>query len=195
MVIATSQCHEIAITVKRHCYEWCNTGTGRCHKKSASKVLISLACRNIDVMLGGLPCQVFTLQVHHLEVSFHRRQCCRRHRRWCPLRESLHLCARRLSASLLGLRTFYWLNHSDFGGGGGGVVTLDGLCCCGLGSLYDIFILFLVAGELALSKESPADGYEYYCLAYHLDGLGGGGVLTAEGICPWIFFTSSPVPI
>ena len=78
----------------------------------------------------------------------------------------------------------YRLHHSDFGGGGGGVVTLDGLCCCGLGSLYDIFILFLVAGELALWKASPADAFDYCYLSCHLDGLGGGGVLTAEGICP-----------
>lgn len=37
-------------------------------------------------------------------------------------------------------------NHLRFGGGGGGVVTLDGLCCCGLGSLYDINYLFGLGG-------------------------------------------------
>lgn len=42
------------------------------------------------------------------------------------------------------------------GGGGGGVLTFDGLCCCGLGSLFGITKYFW--------------------------GLGGGGVVTLVGV-------------
>ena len=33
-----------------------------------------------------------------------------------------------------------------FGGGGGGVVTLEGDCCCGHGSLFDIIHHFVFGG-------------------------------------------------
>jgi len=42
-----------------------------------------------------------------------------------------------------------------FGGGGGGVFTLEGDCCCGRGSLFDII---------------------------HYFGFGGGGVVTLDGV-------------
>ena len=38
------------------------------------------------------------------------------------------------------------LRHHFLGGGGGGVVTLEGLCCCGLGSLFGIIYLFGFGG-------------------------------------------------
>ena len=52
-------------------------------------------------------------------------------------------------------KDYYFL----MGGGGGGVVTLDGLCCCGLGSLFGITNYFW--------------------------GLGGGGVVTLAGVSRW----------
>ena len=33
MIIATSQCHEIAITMKLHRHEYRTSGTGKCHTK------------------------------------------------------------------------------------------------------------------------------------------------------------------